>query len=154
MQQTSLTWPVSMLRCTHRRRERVIAWKRVAVRAGMLFVPALVLGELGEWNIRILHYYALWLLLLLLLSVLRVTLLIIAAVLAAICPAFRSPPITRQRERIPPGMEPVTASEQPVGKLDSADRRQRCAAGARSCGAPWVAEEVTSGLTGGSGGGG
>lgn len=73
-----------------RGRRRVIAWKRVAVRAGMLFVLALVLGELGKWDIQILHYYALWLLLLLPLSVLRVrTLLIIAAVLAVVCPAFK-----------------------------------------------------------------
>ncbi|MFD9210133.1 DUF418 domain-containing protein [Streptomyces sioyaensis] len=73
-----------------RGRERVLAWKRVAVRAGMLFVLALVLGELGEWEAQILHYYALWLLLLLPLSVLRVrTLLIIAGVLAVLCPAFK-----------------------------------------------------------------
>ncbi|MFC9233517.1 hypothetical protein ACFTZI_31910 [Streptomyces decoyicus] len=121
----------------------------------MLFVLALVLGELGEWNIQILHYYALWLLLLLLLSVLRVSLLIIAGVLAMICPAFK---IAADHAAASwgslPGMEPVTASEQPVGKLGSADRRQRCAAGARSCGAPWVAGEVASGPIGGSGGGG
>lgn len=92
VQQMSLTWPVRMLRCTHRGRERVIAWK-----------PAD-------------HAAASW--------------------------GFL------------PGMEPVTASGQPVGKSGSAGRRQRCVAGARSCGAPWVAGEVTSGLTGGSGGGG
>ncbi|TJZ59132.1 hypothetical protein FCH28_03160 [Streptomyces piniterrae] len=142
MQQTSLTWPMCMLRCTHRGRERVIAWKRVAVRAGMLFVLALVLGELGEWNIQILHYHALWLLLLLLLSVLRVTLLIIAGVLAVICPAFKiAADHAAASWGFLPGMEPVTASEQPVGKWGSADRRQRCAAGARSCGAPWVVGE-------------
>ncbi|MEV0278214.1 DUF418 domain-containing protein [Streptomyces sp. NPDC050610] len=73
-----------------RGRERVIAWKRVAVRAGMLFVLAMVLGELGAWDVQILHYYALWLLLLLPLSVLRVrTLLIIVGVLAAVCPALK-----------------------------------------------------------------
>ncbi|MEU5543396.1 DUF418 domain-containing protein [Streptomyces sioyaensis] len=73
-----------------RGRERVIAWKRIAIRAGTLFVLALVLGELGEWESQILHYYALWLLLLLPLSMLRVrTLLIIAGVLAVACPAFK-----------------------------------------------------------------
>ncbi|MGX1852207.1 DUF418 domain-containing protein [Streptomyces sp. NBC_01456] len=73
-----------------RGRERVTAWKRVTVRAGMLFVLALVLGELGVWELQILHYYALWLLLLLPLSVLRVrTLLIIAGVLAVACPVFK-----------------------------------------------------------------
>ncbi|MFE1773511.1 hypothetical protein [Streptomyces sp. NPDC059008] len=111
MQQTSLTWPVCMLRCTHRGREREIAWKRVAVRVGMLFVP----GELGEWNIQILHHYALWLLLLLFLSVLRVTLLIIAGVLEVICPEFKiAADHAAASWGFLPGIEPVTASEQPV----------------------------------------
>ncbi|MGW2588577.1 heparan-alpha-glucosaminide N-acetyltransferase domain-containing protein, partial [Streptomyces virginiae] len=73
-----------------RGRERAIAWKRLTVRSGMLFLLALVLGELGVWDMQILHYYALWLLLLLPLSLLRVrTLLISVGVLAVACPVFK-----------------------------------------------------------------
>ncbi|MEV7471818.1 DUF418 domain-containing protein [Streptomyces kronopolitis] len=66
------------------------ARKRVAVRAAVLFVLALVLGFLGKWEPQILHFYALWLLLLLPLSRLRVrTLLIISGVLAVAAPLFK-----------------------------------------------------------------
>lgn len=57
------------------------------VRALVLLLLALVLGELGSWDIQILHYYALWLVLLLPLTLLRArTLFITAGVLALVAP--------------------------------------------------------------------
>ncbi|GAA2834016.1 DUF418 domain-containing protein [Crossiella cryophila] len=63
---------------------------RVVVRALVLFLLALVLGELGAWDAQILHFYAVWLVLLLPFALLRArTLFVIAGVLAVAAPIFK-----------------------------------------------------------------
>ncbi|GAA1231861.1 hypothetical protein GCM10009676_13660 [Prauserella halophila] len=71
----------------HRGRTLAGSSLRMLVRAVVLLILALVLGELGSWDIQILHYYALWLVLLLPLTLLRArTLFITAGVLALVAP--------------------------------------------------------------------
>ncbi|MCK2240605.1 MULTISPECIES: DUF418 domain-containing protein [unclassified Crossiella] len=75
-----------------RHRGRVLARSalRVAVRALVLFLLAFVLGELGAWDAQILHFYAMWLVLLLPFALLRArTLFVIAGVLAVAAPIFK-----------------------------------------------------------------
>ncbi|MER8045911.1 DUF418 domain-containing protein [Streptomyces sp. NPDC094032] len=64
--------------------------RRILVRAGLLLLLGLTLGSLGEWEVQILHFYALWLVLLLPLSRLRVpTLLGLAGALAVAAPVLK-----------------------------------------------------------------
>ncbi|MFP5021033.1 acyltransferase family protein [Pseudonocardia phyllosphaerae] len=63
---------------------------RVLVRAGVLFVLAMVLGELGSWDAQILHFYAFWLVLLVPLTLLPArSLFPLAAVLAVTMPVVK-----------------------------------------------------------------
>ncbi|GAA1945542.1 acyltransferase family protein [Amycolatopsis minnesotensis] len=74
----------------HRGRLMARSALRVAVRAIVLVLFALVLGELGAWEAQILHFYAVWLVLLLPFAVLRArTLFVIAGVLAVAAPIFK-----------------------------------------------------------------
>ena len=72
------------------RARRVRSWPRVLTRACVLFVLALVLGELGSWDVQILHFYAFWLVILLPLSLLPTgSLFVLAGVLSFAAPAFK-----------------------------------------------------------------
>lgn len=71
----------------HRGRELGRSAVRVVLRALVLFVFALVLGQFGWWGVQILHYYALWIVLLLPLTMVRArTLFVIAGALALVAP--------------------------------------------------------------------
>ncbi|MEU8761330.1 DUF418 domain-containing protein [Streptomyces sp. NPDC048659] len=64
--------------------------RRVLVRSGLLLLCGLALGSFGFGDVQILHFYALWLLLLLPLARLRVPVLLgLAGVLAVAAPVFK-----------------------------------------------------------------